>query len=166
MKNTLAIVCLVILSVNFASAQYIGYEYKGVTPESVLPNGVKHLGGGLISDVNADPLYGVAQVSKGKTRMLWLEVSTGQDAGGVTGWRVLDVLSLPAPTATRYVMLPFDPVVECRRNGGAAANLIAVGRLDGRRSRFTAERAWTVDIAKKKFVPAAAGGLRCIYSEP
>jgi hypothetical protein len=166
MKKSLAIFFLVLLSAAAASAQYVGYEYKGVTPETVLPNGVKHLGGGLISDIDADPTYGISQVSKGKTEMLWLEVSTGQNETGITGWRVLDVVSFPTLTRSQHIHMQPDPAVECTRRGKIVEGLVAVGTLDRRRGTFTPQRAWTADIARKKFNPSATAGLRCIYSEP
>jgi hypothetical protein len=166
MKKSLAIIFLVMLSAAAASAQYVGYEYKGVTPETVLPNGVKHLGGGLISDVDADPTYGISQVSKGKTEMLWLEVSTGQNETGITGWRVLDVVSFPALMRTQHIHMHHDPAVECSRGGKIVEDLVAVGTINRSRGAYTPQRAWIADIAKKKFVPTATAGLRCIYSEP
>src|SRR5687767_1021264 len=101
-----------------AYACYINYKYKSVLSETTLPNGVKHAGGGLIGDINADPVYGISQVSKGEVRMLWLEVSTGHDAdGSVTGWQVIDVLSFPALSKSDYFFFAGDPSIDCRRNG-------------------------------------------------
>ena len=149
-----------------SAASYIGYEYKGATPDTVMPNGVKHLGGALISDINKDPVYGIAQVSKGRTQMLWLEVSTGQNEKGVTGWRVLDVISFPKPTGSQHAMLPLDPAVECTRNGKTVPYLVAIGRINTRSASYTVQRAWIADINKKKFTPASIRGLRCNYYEP
>lgn len=149
-----------------AAASYVGYEYKGVVPETILGNGVRHLGGALISDFKEDPVYGISQVSKGKTRMLWLEVSTGQNEKGVIGWRVLDVLSFPAWTGTQHLLIAFDPAVECLRNGKAVEGLVSVGTIDRRRGIYTPRRAWIADIAEKKFTPASTRGIRCNYYEP
>lgn len=147
-------------------ANYISFEYKGIAPETVLPNGVRHLGGALISDHRVDPVYGISQVSKGKTRMLWLEVSTGQNDKGVTGWRVLDVLMFPGFTETQHLLIAFDPAVECLRGGNPVERLVAVGRIDRRKGTYTPQRAWIAEIEKKKFTPASIRGLRCTYSEP
>ena len=167
MRKTLATICIFLLSAAAAPAQYVGYEYKGVTPDSVLPNGVKHLGGSLISDINADPVYGISQVSRGRTRMLWLEVSTGQNEKGVTGWRVLDVISFPRLAAAQHMHIsPFDAAVECVRDGLPVIRLVSLGTLNSRKATFTPQRAWIADIAKKKFTPASIRGLRCTYSEP
>ena len=167
MKTTIATIFLLVLCAASASAQYVGYEYKGVVPETVLPNGVKHLGGSLISGINADPMYGISQVSKGRTQMLWLEVSTGQNEKGVTGWRVLDVISFPRLTGSQHMHIsPYDPAVECLRDGLPVVRLVALGTLNSRNATFAARRAWIADIAKKKFIPAPTRGLRCTYSEP
>ena len=170
MRKALAGIFVSLIFAAFADGQtaasYIGYEYKGAVPDTVMPNGVKHLGGALISDINKDPVYGIAQVSKGRTQMLWLEVSTGQNEKGVTGWRVLDVISFPKPIGSQHAMLPLDPAVECTRNGKAVPYLVAVGRIDTRRASYTVQRAWIADIDKKKFTPASIRGLRCNYYEP
>ena len=170
MKKALATIFVSLVFATLAQGQmpasYVGYEYKGVVPDTKLPNGVKHQGGGLISDHNIDPVYGISQVSKGKTRMLWLEVSTGQNEKGITGWRVLDVISLPALTRSQHILFPPDPAVECLRNGKAVPHLVALGRVDRRRGIFLQQRVWTADLMKMKFQPASIRGLRCTYSEP
>lgn len=68
--------------------EYIGYRHKGVIYGEKLPNGVKDLGGGLLSDER----YGVTRFSKGKVFMLWLERIIDRDAKGVPNWIVKDVL--------------------------------------------------------------------------
>ena len=166
MRRIFAIVSFVVLSWAAAPAQFVGHEYKGVVPDTVMPNGVKHLGGALISDINKDPVYGISQVSKGRTRMLWLEVSTGQNEKGVTGWRVLDVLSFPAFPATQHLLIAFDPAIECLRGGKPVDGLVASGTIIRRKGVYNPQRAWIADIEKKKFTPASIRGLRCTYSEP
>ena len=170
MRTAFAVIFVALLFAAPAAAQtaasYIGFEYEGVTPDTIMPNGVRHLGGGLISDFDLDPVYGISQVSKGKTQMLWLEASTGRNEKGITGWRVLDVVSVPALAGAQHFMFGPDPAVECFRNGKAVPHLVALGRIDRRRAVFTVQRAWFADIAKKKFTPASTRGLRCTYSEP
>ena len=170
MRAAISFIFITLLLVVSASAQanakYIGFEYKGVVPDTVMANGVKHLGGALISYHRVHPVYGISQVSKGKTRMLWLEVSTGQNEKGVTGWRVLDVLSFPALTSTQHLLISFDPAVECLRGGQPVDRLVAIGTINRQRGVYTSQRAWIADIEKKKFTPASTRGLRCTYSEP
>jgi hypothetical protein len=154
-------------SVNAQSTSYVGYKYKGVTPSSKLPNGVVHNGGGLIGDINAEVVHGVSMVQKGTTKMYWLEASTGQDATGVTGWEVLDVLVLPRVTKTDYVFFIDDPAVECSRRGAVIPNLLGVGRVISRTSgSFRPSKLWVANLKTKKFVPMSPAGVKCIYSEP
>jgi len=155
---TVTIIALLFLP-SFVSAQtdgrakYIGYEYKGVLPEKTLPNGVKNLGGGLIGDIEADPVYEIADVEKGKTRMLWLNVSTGKDSTGVTGWKVLDVLSFPALLESDYLFFAGDPSIECRRSGTDIPNLVGVGRIIRRQEIFKPSKLWVANLETKKFEP-------------
>ena len=147
-------------------ARYINYKYKGVPPPSMLPNGVKHLGGGLIGDINANPVYGIAQTERGTLKMFWLEVSTGQDAKGVTGWQVLDVLSFSAVPKTDYLFFAGDPSINCTKNSGEIPNLVGRGRIVRSKGSFIPTKLWVADIAKRKFIPFAITGVKCEYSEP
>ena len=145
---------------------YVGYEYKGVLPNKTLPNGVKHLGGSMIGDINADPVYGISQVQKGTTKMLWLEESTGQDATGVTGWKVLDVLSFSMLARSRYVFLTGDPAIGCQRGNKDIENLVGEGRIIRARGQFIPSNLWTANLKTKKFERVSIAGVRCVYSEP
>jgi hypothetical protein len=144
---------------------YVNYEYKGVVPDTTLPNGVKHFGGGLIGDINADPVYGISQVQKGKLKMLWLEVSTGKDASGITGWKVIDVLAFPALTKSDYLFFYGDPAIGCTRAGKDIPNLVGVGKII-RRQGFRPAKLWVADLTTKKFKPLSVSGIKCEYSEP
>jgi hypothetical protein len=145
---------------------YIGYEYKGVVPSATLPNGVKHFGGGLIGKIDADPVHGISQVEKGRTKMLWLEVSTGQDAGGVSGWRVKDVLVFPALTRSDYIFFAGDPAILCRQRGTEIVNLVGVGRIARREAIFRPSKLWVANLRTEKFEPMSLAGVKCEYSEP
>jgi hypothetical protein len=147
-------------------SEYIGYEYKGVRPSETLPNGVKHFGGGLIGKIDAEPVHGISEVSRGRTKMLWLEVSTGQDTGGVTGWRVKDVLAFPALAKTDYVFFAGDPAILCRRRGSEIVNLVGVGRILRRQGIFRPSKLWVANISSEKFERISLAGVKCEYSEP
>lgn len=162
----IALLVLPILSVGQAKkSPYIGYEYKGVVPSATLPNGVKHFGGGLIGKIDADPVHGISQVEKGRTKMLWLEVSTGQDAGGVSGWRVKDVLVFPALTRSDYIFFAGDPAILCRQRGTEIVNLVGVGRIARREAIFRPSRLWVANLRTEKFEPMSLAGVKCEYSE-
>jgi hypothetical protein len=163
----IALLVLPILAVGQAKkSPYIGYEYKGVVPSATLPNGVKHFGGGLIGKIDADPVHGISQVEKGRTKMLWLEVSTGQDAGGVSGWRVKDVLVFPALTRSDYIFFAGDPAILCRQRGTEIVNLVGVGRIARREAIFRPSRLWVANLRTDKFEPMSLAGVKCEYSEP
>lgn len=147
-------------------ATYVDYKYEGVIPETILPNGVKHFGGGLIGDIDADPVYGISNVVKGKTKMLWLEVSTGQDETGVTGWRVLDVLAFRAMTKTDYLFFANDPSIYCRRNGRDIPELVGIGKIARRQGIFRPTKLWVANIKTKRFESIPIAGVKCEYSEP
>ena len=174
MRST--ILCIIALSLipTFGGAQttsatrskYVGYKYKGVTPESTLPNGVKHFGGSLIGNIDADPVYGVSSVAIRTNKMLWLEVSTGQDATGVTGWEVKDVLSFPSLTKADYLFFVGDPAIECRRAGKPMENLVGVGRIFRKTGLFKPTKLWSPNVASVKFEPVKVAGVVCTYSEP
>jgi hypothetical protein len=56
-------------------SEFVGYRHRGVLYGETLPNGVKDLGGGLLSNDS----YGVSRFQKGKKFMLWLEKITDRD---------------------------------------------------------------------------------------
>jgi len=149
------------------ASSYIGYKYKGVLPGKMLPNGVKHFGGGLIGDVYANPVYGISEVAHGKTKMFWLEASTGQDAAGITGWQVKDVLTFPVLAKTDYLLFALDPSIECTRNNAQVTDdLVAIGRIYRRKGAFIPTKAWIANLVTAKFDKIPTAGLKCTYSEP
>lgn len=148
-------------------SQYIGYKYNGVNPDNLLPIGVKYLGGGLISDSNVEPIYGIASVTKGKTQMLWLEISTGKTAdGSVSGWQVKDVLVFPPLTKNQSFHYSYDPSVSCQQNKTEPVKLVVLGEILVKQGRFKASRAWIANTKTEKFEEIPVRGLRCEYSEP
>ena len=172
MKVTVYVLIALIIFPVFGYSQartrsnYIGYSYKGVVPSKTLPNGVKHMGGGLIGDIEAETVYGISQVEKGKTKMLWLESSTGKDDSGITGWKVLDVISFPALGRSEYLFFVGDPAIGCLRRGNEIPNLVGVGRINRRRGSFTPIKLWVASADTRKFVPVAVAGIKCEYTEP
>jgi len=170
MKSTILCIIALILIPTFSAAQtsskYVGYKYKGVTPESTLPNGVKHFGGSLVGDIDADPVYGISSVALRTNKMLWLEVSTGRDTNGVTGWQVKDVLSFPTLTKADYLFFAGDPSIECKRGADLVENLVGVGKIFRKMGVFKPTKLWTANVSTQKFETVKVGGIVCIYSEP
>jgi hypothetical protein len=150
-----------------AASKYVGYTYSGVRPETLLPNGVKHLGGGLVGDFDANPVYGISRVTKGTTTMLWLEVSTGRDVTGITGWRVLDALTFPALRATQHLAYAVDPAIGCMRNGKELTDdTVMIGQVFRKLGVYKPEKVWTANLKTGKFESSSVAGLKCTYSEP
>src|SRR6187401_1091086 len=155
MKSKLFILVVVLVAASFTSAQkakrspYIGYKYKPVLLAKTLPNGVKEMGGALIGDIDADPVYEVASVEKGKTKMLWLNSSTGVDSTGMTGWKVLDVLSFPSLIKSDYLFFVGDPAIGCTRSGKDIPNLVGVGRIMRKQGAFRPSKLWVADLTTK-----------------
>ena len=170
MKLHIAIFVAVLLlpAMSFAQARgsYLNYRYAGLTPGKNLPNGVKHLGGGMLGDFEAETVYSVSQVQRGRTKMLWLEASTGKDSSGITGWKVLDVLSFPNLTKADHLLFADDPSTLCRKNRKDIPNLVGVGRINMRRGVFTPSRLWTANLTTGKFVPLKLTGVKCVFSAP
>lgn len=172
-KKFLLLIIAVLTATNLSLAQsaapastYVGYKYKGVRPETILSNGVKHLGGGLIGDIEADPVYGISQVELGKTKMLWLEVSTGRDDSGITGWEVKDVLKFASLSKSDYLFFAGDPAIDCTRNSEMIDNVVGVGRINRKKGIFTPTNLWIANLTTAKFESTPLGGVRCEYSEP
>ena len=159
---------MLVFSQSRPGSEYVGYKYKGVLAGKTLPNGVKSLGGSLIGDIDADPVYEIAEVRKGKITMLWLNVSTGRNSRGVTGWKVLDVLSFSTLARTRYIFVAGDPAVGCKRKGmeGYLDNLVGDGKLVRARGAFIPSNLWVANLRTKKFEAMPLNGITCEYSEP
>ncbi|MGD9588688.1 MAG: hypothetical protein AB7Q37_03590 [Pyrinomonadaceae bacterium] len=149
------------------ASEYIGYRYQVPEILGKLQNGFTHRGGGLIGDINADPVLGVSTLEKGRTMMFWLEVSIARDEnGGVTAWEVKDVLEFPNVAAADRVLEFSDPSFECTRGRRVESELIGIGRLDRRRGIFTPRKLWRPNARTAKFETVSVQNVRCLYSEP
>ncbi|HKP70505.1 MAG TPA: hypothetical protein VJV05_14550, partial [Pyrinomonadaceae bacterium] len=115
---------------------------------------------------DADPVYGISSVALRANKMLWLEVSTGRDASGVTGWQVKDVLSFPSLTKAQYLFFAGDPAIECKRAGNPIDNLVGVGQIFPKMGLFKPTKLWTANLGTEKFETVKVAGVLCTYSEP
>jgi hypothetical protein len=164
MDRTILLIVMFALLVVSASAQqseYIGYKYKPVLMDQSLPNGVKGLGGAIISDPKIQPMWGIARMSKGNTQMLWLEKSIEQDEHGVKKWEVLDVLTFVNFPKSRELLFGVD---ECRRNAKEDNRLVVQASL--RRGKYIVEKAWIADTSSQRFVSVSVSGIRCEMAQP
>jgi hypothetical protein len=151
----------VLFSQHDKSSPYIGYERQGASVESVLPNGVKYLGGGLIGDINAKRLVGISEMMQGNSRMVWLERSNRRTHGART-WKVLDVLRIDLRTSDEE----FFPINPCTRNGREIPNLVAIGRHHKGDRYITLSSLWVADLERGSFREVSTRGVKCEYPEP
>jgi hypothetical protein len=145
------------------TAGYIGYKYKAVLPDSVLPNGVKSLGGALVGDINAQPLWDISIMTKGKDRMLWLERAVKQGAKGVEEWEVVDVLMFPNfPRGDELIFGTGD----CTKSKKPDGDLVVQARLNSSTFTYKTIKAWRTNPKLGKFVPEDASLVKCKYDAP
>ncbi len=144
-----------VLAVN-QHPKYVGYKHKGVVAGETLPNGVKQLSGGLLS--NED--YGVSRFSKGNKYMLWLEHITTRDAAGVPSWEVKDVLTFKNLKNTQEFFLGLTS--PCTQNGKPNFDLIVKTELLKNKT-YKVVDAWIADVKKNKFKDVSEKGIKCEY---
>jgi hypothetical protein len=141
-------------------SEFIGYKHKGVLYGETLPNGVKDLGGGLLSNEN----YGVSRFQKGKKFMLWLEKITSRDAKGVPSWEVKDVLTFDNLKKNQEFSFSYSST--CRQNGKENLDLIVMTELSAQRKIYKVIRAWQANVKTAKFEKISEKGIVCRYVEP
>jgi hypothetical protein len=165
MKNIgpLLLIFLSALMIAGQTQSYVGYRYKPVLAERTLPNGVKSLGGGIVGDVNKKPLWGIAEMNKGRTRMLWLERAVSEDAHGVNEWEVMDVVSVRNfPAGIEFIF----GTGNCKENGKDNDALVVQAAFNARRLTYKTIKAWHADIVSARFVPIDAADVKCEYDAP
>ncbi len=141
-------------------SEFIGYKHKGVLYGETLPNGVKDLGGGLLSNEN----YGVSRFQKGKKFMLWLEKITDRDSKGVPSWEVRDVLTFEK--LKRNQAFSFSYSSTCRQNGKENLDLIVMTEHSAKKKTYKVIRAWQANIKTAKFEKISDKGIICKNVEP
>ena len=141
------------------NSEFIGYKHKGIVYGETLPNGVKDLGGGLMSDEN----YGVTRFQKGKRYMLWLERITSRDAKGVPSWEVKDVLSFDKLRKNQEFLFSYSST--CTQNGKSNLDLIVMTELSTNKT-YKVLRAWKANLKAGKFDKTSDKNIVCKYSEP
>lgn len=140
--------------------KYIGYKHKGVVYGATLPNGVKNLGGGLLSSED----YGVSRFSVGKKQMLWLEKVTSLDAKGVPNWQVKDVLVFDDLEKNQEFLMSYSST--CTQNGKQNLDLVVRAELQPEKKIYKILEAWRANLRKEKFEKIAVKGIKCEYVAP
>lgn len=141
-------------------SEFIGYRHKGVLYGETLPNGVKDLGGGLLSNDN----YAVSRFQKGKRFMLWLEKITDRDKKGVPSWEVKDVLTFD--NLKKNQAFSFSYSSTCLQNDKENLDLVVMTELSGQKKTYKVIRAWRANIRTAKFEKISDKGIVCNYVEP
>ncbi len=162
MKTKIILVLVLIMFPVLAFSQkinYIGYKHKGIVVGETLPNGVKDLGGGLLSNES----YGVSRFSKGKKYMLWLEKIADRDAKGVPNWEVQDVLTFDPPKKNQQFFLSYSS--GCRQNGKTNLDLIVMAELLPKKKDYKIIRAWRANVKKERFEKISSKAITCKYVE-
>ncbi len=162
MKTKIILVLILITLPVFAFSQklnYIGYKHKGIVFGETLPNGVKDLGGGLLSNEN----YGVSRFSKGGKYMLWLEKIADRDAKGVPSWEVRDVLTFDGLKKNQQFFLSYSS--NCRQNGKINLDLVVMAELLPKKKSYKVIRAWQANVKKEKFETISSKTITCAYAE-
>jgi hypothetical protein len=142
----------------FAASQkkgYIGYRHKGVVYGSTLPNGVKDLGGGLLSNEN----LGVTRYSKGGNDMLWLEKILSRDKNGVPTWQVKDVLKFDKLRKNQELLFSYSST--CTQNGRENLDLIVLAELAANKKSYKVLKAWNANVKSEKFNKISTHEIKC-----
>jgi hypothetical protein len=143
-------------------SEYVGYKYRGALPDETLPNGVKSLGGGLITE--NEPTYGIGRKSKDGAQMLWLEIMTERDAEGVPSWEVKDVLAFPTFSKNQELLFSYGST--CQRNGKGDVKMIVLADFSNTAKTYKVRRAWLANTKTEKFNEIPVKGVQCFYEEP
>lgn len=134
---------------------YVGYRHKGVVFGQVLPNGVKDLGGGLLS--NQD--YGVSRYAKNGNDMLWLEKILDRDQKGVPTWQVKDVLMLDKLRKNQQLLFSYSST--CTENNRENLDLIVLAELGANKKTYKILKAWNASVKNEKFKKVSTNGIKC-----
>lgn len=153
---------LIILSIatlfvfaDITGGEYIGYRHKGVVYGETLPNGVRDLGGGLLSDED----YGVTRFVKGEKYMLWFEKIIDRDEEGVPEWEVKDVLIFKK--LKKYQQFFFSYTSPCTENGKENLDLIVLAELNSRRKTYKPLNAWRANVERERFDSVSIEAVEC-----
>ncbi len=134
---------------------YLGLRYAG----NKLPPGHKWISGSLLSDPYRDEKqYGVAEVVKGKVRMMWFDLLTHHDAEGHAHWIIKDVLFLPPMRRNQSLIH-----VDCLLANKPDPELIVIADNVLRGGYYASVRhAWRANRKTEKFEPIPVKGIKCV----
>ena len=148
------------LIVSAQQNSYIGYKHTGVIFGETLPNGVKDLGGGLLSNEN----YGVTRFSKGKKYMLWLEKISKRDVKGIPSWEVKDTLVFDNLKKNQEFLFSYSS--PCSQQGKSNLDLIVKAQFFPQTKTYKVLDAWRANVQKEKFEKISTKNIKCEYIAP
>ena len=161
LKFLLLFACLALaVGVSAQKKDFVGYKHKGVVVGGTLPNGVKDLGGGLLSDEN----YGVSRFSKGKKHYLWLEKITGRGSDGVPHWIVKDVLEFDALKKDQEFLLSYSST--CTTGGKESIDTIVLVEHQPKSKKYKVLKAWKANVSSERFEKISTRGIQCTADTP
>lgn len=143
--------------VNSQKISYIGYRHRGALYDEILSNGVKSVGGGLLTDNK----FGVSRYTKNKKTMLWLEKITERDTVGVPNWEVKDVLMFDNLKKNQDLLFSYGST--CTQNGKSNLNLIVKATHFPYKKTYKVEDAWRANTKKGKFEKVSVKGIKCEF---
>ena len=136
---------------NTDTTKYIGLRH------GPLPPGLKSRGGSLVSAVGDAKEYGLAEVHRSTTKMLWFERLTHRDDKGVAYWEVTDVMVLPRITKKQVLVFAF-----CLLNNQPDGEIVAVADyVEGVQYFTRVRRAWRANRQTEKFEVIPTKGIKC-----
>jgi hypothetical protein len=148
------------LNVAAQETEFVGFKHRGVVVGETLPNGVKDLGGGLLSDEN----YGVSRFSKGKKHYLWLEKITERGSDGVPNWIVKDVLLFDALGKDQKFVFSYSST--CTTDGAESLDTIVLVEHKPKTKKYKILKAWKANVASEKFEKISTRGIQCTAEVP
>jgi hypothetical protein len=166
MKSVLCCLLLFLSIPIFVSAQkskYIGYKYKPVSMDEVLPGGVKNLGGAIITEIDSKQTYGIGRYGKEKAQMLWLEYAAARNQKGILEWEVKDVLVFPNFGKKQELLYGS---YECKQNNKFTSKLVVLAEQPRKGYFYIIRRAWRANLQTEKFVEIPTAGIRCEIPAP
>ena len=149
-----ALLLLLFISV---SAQTGAPRYTGERYGPTQPKGIKYIGGALISEVNEEKEYGIAEMQKGRVRVLWFEYLTRRDDKGSPYWELKDALLIPRYPKSQILTYSF-----CWTNNQPDKEIVAIVDHQSGVEYFTRVRkAWRANRQTGKFEVIPTKGIKC-----
>lgn len=141
--------------------KYVGLKYSG--SNDVLIDGFREIGGGLITNVDANPLYSISHLKNDFKQMLLLNIGLGSDETNIPRWQVKDVLLFQSLKKNQSLLFgPFN----CQRRKKYDEKLVVLAEFIQRQKIYKIHQAWRVNTKTESFQKIPITGITCFYEEP